>query len=501
MKLLHKYFLLVISTFSVTIHLHAQETYQIHFVNELNDYVSELIETNNGKIIAVGKQNILDYYKYSYKGKLWQFSSSTDTLSKVFHFGDTSSLFINIEPFENNSYIIFGSMYLPPLFDKTSVLAIKVNESLEVQNQKVISIDGWDNIDFWYEKNFFNSFYLFGKVSKAGIYKPCIIQLNNNLDMVKYKIYDDVQASELTFYWDCLLTSDSCQFLTFTDNLYPSSNLVVYDTALNYICHKPFPFHWDPVTMDVDVFYGGDMTAEWLSDSTYLIGCFNHRTFNHQTEGDDALGFSEMDTSMSLVPITYIGSIDTSEYPAWRTTFDFTTTDSIYFTGTSNMGFGPWPNKPSWIMAGMIDRDLNQKFVQFYGGDAYYEAISMKCTSDGGMVIAARRYDYPALSSENDAFFLKLNSEGLITGSKELQTCPNTVFSVFPNPTSSSLNVTLVVPKAELRMYDIAGVQMLYKQIVKGENIINVPCIPTGAYVIEIKTPQGEIFTKKIIIN
>ncbi|MEI8047020.1 MAG: T9SS type A sorting domain-containing protein [Bacteroidota bacterium] len=497
--MLNKFLLLIIFTFNVHIHLNAQESYQIHFKNELNDYVNELIETNNGKIIAVGKQNILDYYKYSSKGKIWQFSSTFDTLSKVFQFGDTASLFINIEKSENNSFFIFGSMFIPPLFDKTSVLALKVNESLEVLNQKVISIDGWDNIEFWYEKKFFNSYYLFGRVSKGEVYKACIIQLNNNLEMVKHKIYDDFQASPLTFYWDCLLTPDSSQFLTLTHGFYNSSNLVVYDTALNYIYHKPFPFHWDPGTMDIDVSYGGDMTADWLSDSTFLVGCLNKRVFNNQTDDDDALGFSEMDTSMSIVPITFIGSIDTTEYPAWRTTFDFTTSDSIYFTGTSNMGFGPWPNKPSWIMAGMLDRNLNQKFIQYYGGDAYYEAVSMKCTSDGGMVIAARRYDYPAQSSENDAVFLKLNSTGLITGSKEQQTCPNTVFSVFPNPTANYINVTLVVPKADLRMYDISGVQLLYRQIVKGENLINIPCFSTGMYIIEIKTPQGEIFTKKII--
>ena len=491
----------IILMYSFGLHSFSQNTYQVLFQNPANEVVFDMMQSDNGKIIAIGKANILDFYKYSNRGKIWQFSSPSDTLTKVFFFGDTACAFYHIEKAENNKYIILGEMYIPPLYDKTYLFILTLNESLDEIGHKVLKIDNWDNIHIEVIKKYFNSFFCFGKVSTGDVYNACIIKIGQNYNIENYMLYPEVSTSG-TKYMDCILSSDSSQIWTFTDGFYGGGNkLTIYDSALNYVKSKHFPSLFDTITLNTEVWYMGNMTAKRFDDSTFLIGCVNDRIFYSQNYDDAALGFSKLDSTLSLVPITYIGSIDTNEYPAWWNTFDFKTVDSIFFTGTENQGYSFWPHQPSWIMAGMLDRNLNLKYIHYYGGDVYYQANLMKCTSDGGFVIAAQRYDYPTLSSEHDLIFLKLNKEGLIVGSEKFKECPNTIFNVQPNPATGYFILTLVTKSALLRLIDQSGQKVYEKKIYKGETLIITTGFKPGSYICEILSAQNEIFTKKLIIN
>jgi hypothetical protein len=496
--------LILMSFFILPLNTDAQDSYQVLFRNSKNESVNSMIQDKNGSIIAVGKSNVFDSQRDTYRGKVWKINSAIDTLSMQFTFGDTSSSFNYIEELANGNYLLGGNIFLPPDYNNGLLIFLEVTKSFEKVKQKTICIEGWTNIYAELTKKFSENYYLLGSVFIDNYIQSFIIKTNSDLDTLSSRVYTNATGTTGQFM-DCILSPDSSQLWTFTDGFTPggsaADDIFIYDTLLNFVKCKSFPFVLNPVTVDIDVEYQHNMTVRWLTDSTFLVGCNHLRTYNQQQDLEYDIGFSEMDSALLLVPITYFGSNDTTDYaPFLHATFDFRTSDSIVFSGTKRQISEFWPHKPSWIKAGMFNRNMQPIYDNYYGGDAYYKALIIKCTSDGGSMIAANRYDYLTQNSERDVFFLKLNNVGLITGEAENEICPFSVFNVYPNPSHSSFKITLIVEKAGMKLYNLSGTVVLQKQIIEGENLINSSSLIAGTYICEIITQKGELFRKKIVI-
>lgn len=482
----------------------AQDSYQVLFRNSKNETVSSMIQSIDGSIIAVGKCNVFDSQRDTYRGKVWKINSAIDTLSKQFTFGDTSSSFNYIEELPNGNYLLGGNIFLPPDYNHGLLIFLEVTESFEKVKQKTICIEGWTNIYAELIKKFSENYYLLGSVFINNCIQSFIIKTNSDLDTLSSRVYTNATGTAGQFM-DCILSPDSSQLWTFTNMFTPGESagddLFIYDTLLNFVRYKSFPFVFNPATADIEVEYQHNMTVRWLTDRTFLVGCNHLRTYNQQQDLEYDIGFSEMDSTLSLVPITYFGSTDTIDYaPFLHGTFDFRSTDSIVFAGTKRQISDFWPHKPSWIKAGMFDKNMQPIYDAYYGGDAYYKALIIKCTSDGGSIIAANRYDYLTQNSERDVFFLKLNNQGLITGNTENDICPFSVFSIHPNPAHNTFKITLLIQKAEMKLFTCLGTVVMQKHIFEGENVINSSSLIAGTYICEVITPKGELFTKKIIL-
>ncbi|MFZ4707148.1 MAG: T9SS type A sorting domain-containing protein [Bacteroidales bacterium] len=482
----------------------AQDSYQVLFRNGLNDGVCSMIEDNSGNIIAVGGRNTQDYYKETNRGTIWKINSATDTLSKTISFDDTASYFGYIEQKGNGNFLVIGILFLPPAYETNALIFLELDSNLEKVSQKSLAINGSTSIGVHLVKKFNNEYYVFGNLLENNIdHKRCIIKLDSDLDTIRTQLYDDPSHGGGLFM-DCILSPDSNQLWTFcyaftSANATPD-DLFVFDTSLNFIYSKPFPHYLNPVTYDIEVAYEHNMTVKWITDSTFLVGCNHLRTFNHQQDIEEDIGFSEMDSILGLVPVTYKGATDTNDYATYfRGTFDFKVTDSIVYSGTKNQISEFWPHNPSWIKAGMMSKSLHPYYDRYYGGDAYYRSMIIKSTSDGGSVIAATRYDYLTQNSECDVIFIKLNPEGLITGYKDNEICPYTIFNLNPNPANEYLNVLLIIHKAEMKIYDVSGSLIFQEQIIEGKNLIDCRHLKSGLYTCEITTPKGEVFTKKWI--
>jgi hypothetical protein len=244
--------------------------------------------------------------------------------------------------------------------------------------------------------------------------------------------------------------------------------------------------------------YSHNITLKSYVDDKFIIGSVMRKMENW--ESNTKIGFSVLDTSMQWQQVQYFGSDDTSYYTSYsRPTFDFHTTDSIFFTGTKNQISSFFPQKPSWIMAGALDSDFQPYYINYYGGDAYYHANSMLLTSDGGSIILADRYDKNTQGYEYDVFFLKLNNQGLITEVNQNEICPHRPFLISPNPFENSLQIEMFNETAALTLIDLSGREVQKEILTKGVNKINTSKLHIGIYVAIVELNHGKFYSEKII--
>lgn len=467
----------------------AQNTFSVLFKNPLNEGVWSMIEDTNKDYIAVGQGNAWSYESMS--GKVWKIGVNGDTLSRTYHFGDSAAGFQDIRQLNNGNYLVTGTiMWQPDYYE--NLLLLEINQDLGIVNKKIILLPGMEHTRGWVMKKLLNSYYIITATAgpnsmTSEIGDPYFIKLNANFDTVlsyHVKLPGDQVADDILF------SSDSSQFFVFGQSYISLGGgglqeKVVYDTSFNFIGYKVFPSDQ----------YRGYNQAKWITDTTFIMGCnyLSYQDFN------DYQCFMEMDTALQIHNENHIGVPDSNDYCGASNTFDFYTTDSIHFAGTKNVIIDFWPQDPSWIRTGILNRELQPYHERFYGGDAYYFTYGIICTSDGGSLICAQRYDYLTQYYEHDMFFLKLNNEGLITEIKDNEICPYRPFSLYPNPGSNILNISLVLPTATFSLSDMNGKIFIRKQIKSGENKIDCSRLQPGTYLIKIIDIKGESFTQKWI--
>ena len=327
-----------------------------------------------------------------------------------------------------------------------------------------------------------------------------MFKVDQELNLVNYSCLSS-PAEESGYYMDCILSPDSTQFYAVAS--FPSEgdgacHLFVYDTALNLLSAKVFPKYLD-LNQGIFEDFSHNVTIANFSNNRILTAAVMGKMLNWDQEVK--IGFSLLDTTMQWVPPQYFGSDDTTFYTAYgRPTFAFRNPDSIFFTGTKRQIPSFFPQQPNWLIAGAIDSTLQPYFINYYGGDAYYHANSMLLTSDGGYLILADRYDKNTQDNEYDVFFLKLDNNGLITGSGHQTLCPQQVCAINPNPFTDNLQIDLFIEKARLSITDVSGREVANISLSKGDNKISTISIPGGLYFARIISNKQQILqTEKLI--
>jgi len=97
-----------------------------------------------------------------------------------------------------------------------------------------------------------------------------------------------------------------------------------------------------------------------------------------------------------------------------------------------------------------------------------------------------------------DFLIMKLNPEGLITGTNPL-IAPLRYAIVWPNPATDVLNVEYTEQEGELSIIDINGRLLLWQKIGKGRNNINVSHLPAGFFFYQIHLRNKKTETGKFI--
>jgi len=484
----------------------AQNTYQILFKNPYNDRIYSMIENSNKEIIGVGISiHSLSAYYASMTAKIWHINNQGDTLTKCFAFHDTTTAFFRISQLDNGNYLIVGNIFIPPDYSVIKMMLLELNQDFEIVTRRLYSIAGYSVLGAHVFFELFNGYLFLCKVDEGTTSKMCMMKLNANYDTIRTRVYSYpvYQAGD---FMDGIFSPDSSQIWAFSNgliyNAHQSDHMIVFDTAMNLVKIKSFPYfvNQNPPYYNIEVIYEHNMSVRRFTDSTFLVGCNHFYEVDGEPQWD--VGFSVLDTTLIRKPIKYLGAVDTVDYATFaRPTFDFINTDSIYFASMKRNIADFYPQKPSWIRLGILNNQLQPYFIRFYGGDAHYKVMMMHRTSDGGFALFCLRYDYKTQNQEDDIFFLKVNNEGLITGNMKQTICPESVFDIYPNPANDHVTLDLIIPEAEMVMYDISGKVLLKKKVHEGYNSIDCTVLIPGMYIIEVKTKEGKKYSEKLFIK
>jgi len=168
--------------------------------------------------------------------------------------------------------------------------------------------------------------------------------------------------------------------------------------------------------------------------------------------------------------------------------------NNIYMGGTSNFDYSNpfWSTLDSWFHLIKINPDLTPIWENWYGGDAYYFLYSILATSDSGCLMVGNRYDYETQDQERDIYVVKVNSEGLIVWTQEIQT-DKPLFNIFPNPGENLINIRLTKGEFDFELFNLNGQILINQQIQSQVNTINTESLKSGLFFYRITDHKNNI--------
>jgi hypothetical protein len=467
----------------------AQSNYSILFRSTYNENVFN-IDEKNGVVFAVGKRNIHDWIPNSFQGIIWKIGINQDTISRSFSWGDTTCVFNFVEIQSENLICVIGKVNLPPDYTHSYTVICKFDSQLNLISKEYINIPLNKLRESLVVRHLDHSYYILGyELDSLNYQTACITKLDSNFHYLNYKTYPYPGR-----FMDCILDSDSSHLLAFTYGMTLSKDeMITLDFELNIVETKIFPYfnqNWNVI-----VYYSNNMTVKMFSDSSFLVGCNHWRSYDNIDQYD--IGFSILKNSLDRVPINYIGAVDTVDYASFGRTFDFINTDNIYYAGTKNNIIDYFPQEPSWILTGKLNSNLQINYERLYGGDANYKVVDLKCTSDGGYIIGAIRFDYLTQNNEWDVVFYKLNHDGLITNAQN-NLYPDLNLNLYPNPVTDGFNIDLP-ESGTMELFSILNQKVLELQVNKGLIYSDISTLNPGFYL--LKYTSKHFNASKLIIK
>lgn len=148
-----------------------------------------------------------------------------------------------------------------------------------------------------------------------------------------------------------------------------------------------------------------------------------------------------------------------------------------------------------WIVKLLPTGDID--WQKCLGGHLQDLAYDIDITADGGCVIAGTTNsidgDVSGGHGDMDFWIVKLSSSSVGTGETDLATA----LTIFPNPVSSNLHLTLQ-ETAVINILNIQGQEIMSITAPAGGQDVNISSFSSGIYFINVKTNKG-ILIKKII--
>lgn len=450
----------------------SQGSFSVNISKQESSGIAGHFELNKGRYI-------LYYYTYSnsiqlqdIKGYLFMINDFGDTSSVALNSGDTVHYILKMTKTSDNEFFAFGNQIEPPYTD-VRMLVLKLDSNLNIIWRKSFHLDGYGrfcSVDVLKKSD--ELFYLTGSIylQNKGYNRPYLIKANALGDTISTKY---LEGTSIVGFYNSVFSPDSSQIWMFGAGYgtIGTTCLLATDTNFNIKCVKSLGGNnYGPASLPV-------MGKLFNNDSVLIIGNY---LMELQHPDDTDIGIRKADTTLQPSPIHYFGAVDTVDYPADALGLDFINNDSIFYAGTHNIIPFYYSSGESWIMTGMLDRNLQPRYERYYGGDAYYRTSLITATMDGGSLISAYKF-YPA-SEHTDLWILKLNPDGLVTCSDQIEKGRMKQVLVYPNPGSDYLFIRTGLKNAVFRLNDINGKQLLSKKIDQGNNTIGCASFPRGVY-------------------
>lgn len=292
------------------------------------------------------------------------------------------------------------------------------------------------------------------------------------------------------FSMDMILKNDSTLSIFYSGpergdtQSYANSHITDLDLSLQFLQNSPQP-------REIYLY----PFAQKLSDSTYLLSGMASTIYKPPFNTCRALYVCKMSNHHdSIYGVKYHPDYpdDSILYPFMRN--NIAISDSkIAIGGIYNIiPFAyPFQSTPVWIQFTLFDHALNMEKQLYYGdGIKAYYGLDIIPTSDGGYAISGVVNDpQNTTSPQPDLFLLKVNHEGLITGTPEIDPQQVTEVVVWPNPGGEVIHLKTAIQLKEARftLYNSAGKQCHTEPLSPGAtHTITTQSLPHGIYTYRI---------------
>ncbi|MBN1337768.1 MAG: T9SS type A sorting domain-containing protein [Bacteroidales bacterium] len=406
-------------------------------------------------------------------------SPSGDTLIRRFYFGqDTTAGFHDIILCDDDNYLIFGAIgkQISNYQHTNHIWTLKVDNEFNILNENRIEVpeNYWNlgckvvlnNDGYVYSAG---TICLYGSMSYSHLFLAKFNQEGDTLQ-TSYPYYNGTALDP--HYIDDVLPNDENRFLAFGSGfLLFDYEVLTVDTNLEFIIQE-IP---DPVNSSLD-----DATAVWYTDSTYLLSTLD---LGHE---EDDIQVNIRSKDHALLDHTWIGRPDTSDYPAWRGSIDFTDPNNIFVGGSINH----FPGAPvnASIFIDILNGQLDVLGQKYYGGDMNYTIYNLTAVSDGGCLIGGAIFDWQNSQPQDaDIWIKKIYPEDIITDAEDTPDPLDSDVSVYPNPGRDRLFIKTARKNLKLQLFADNGTIAIDKAI---NNLpcqeINTSSLKKGSYLFQI---------------
>ncbi len=473
--------LLSIFTFFFSPLCNCQNTFEFTIKDTLTDQViNDAVELEDGSFILLAHEVFPANHS---KAHLLRLSRSGILIqSKTVVYMEKSSTFLQIIKLEPNLFVLSGITHIP---DSNRMWLYEMDSLFNEVRSKIFPTG---NYDFSYTCDLTvnnNNIICSGVVETSPtVFYRFIYKISPTFDSLQFRVFTEHISP---FEIDLLVKSYNRGYYAIIPNFGPPANVVIADLDTSFAIK-----HIYGVPNDVSHY----PEAKWINSATFILAVKKDIPQYPPESPYQRIEVMCLDTLGNLIHDHFIGTPDTVEWPGLRSRLDYIDTNVIYVGGTHNFcqasEFCP---VNCWFSLNQMDSLLNVHWEHFYGGDANYTMYGIRATKDKGCLMFGSRYDLQATNPERDIYVIKVDQNGIVTGTGDQ---PDPKFHhaiVFPNPGKDYLIVESgsQIQGSEMIMYDMQGNQVFHKIIQSPHIEVNTRALPCGAYLWQIMNEEKVI--------
>jgi len=485
-----------------SIHAFAQHSFEFLHHTPYDNVVGNGAVDHEGNAILVGQ--IGEYYTGLLDGFVMKVYPDGSYVTKQFELPEFNSSLSAIVVLDNGNYMVLGSKGVSDnLFYRNYFWVIILNQELEVVSEKSYEInDYYTGVTATMKAILDNE----GNVAVVGL-------VNEKINEVQY--FTDYLLCKLTQEGDTLLSryyqypfsqmpyelmqipeSNELMLLGFRITTNAIQSLIILDAELEIV--NSYSFQASTLSRRLNA-------AKWLNETDFLMA--GTRQFQDERYIDNYIAVFRMNTSAELFEELVLSVPDTSIYRAWDKSITEANDSTIYVAGFQAFASNITPNA---VYLFLIDSQMNLLGSKvFFIGDAQYQVNGVLPMQDNGclMYISKNRINDQGIL-ERDIYIRKFLREDfeLIT-SVEDYLISKIAAKAWPNPADDLLHISIEGLETgqdfRLRIYNTARQKYLDKALTASGNTVQcqINVLPSGTYVYEIQTADGQVGGGKFIKN
>lgn len=315
-------------------------------------------------------------------------------------------------------------------------------------------------------------YYISNKVTNAR-FGSFINKINKNGDLI-YSSFVPPDSNRM--FVNIMIDNDACYIFSYSfSGIYPRL-IYKYDTLMNLV--------------------------ETYSIPNYIYNYYSPVKFKNNEYFTSGFTFTD---EFAIIKSTFEGLLlDSLEfgvhnkinYPAFYGALSMQNV-YLFFAGSVYNGITLPPygeNEPSNLFIAKIDTNLNIIWEKLIGGDAYYSAMNVIATTDGGILMMATRNELNDNKDNLDIILIKMDTDGNIAWTQDFE-LPKAELFVYPNPAENILNIVIPsnisVNNTIIEIYNNLGQNVLSKNINDNKTSIDISSLNKGMHVLIIKSKEG----------